>query len=138
MQTISSFQGIAFRPGWHHLDARSLASEVIRPFLLRSPPSIFSSMVCNTAAVQQAFGTKFHPKNPRKVPNWMQFQRVIDNFIKTASVRPLVPAGLPTTPDHSVQQVKDFFQQNPKAHIREEGPGWGSLMGRFEGFQGKF
>ena len=42
----------------------------------------------STAAVRRAFGTKFHQKNPRKVPNWVQFQRVIDNFIKIASVRP--------------------------------------------------
>ena len=42
----------------------------------------------STAAVRRAFGTKFHPKNPRKVPQQDQFQRVSDNFIKTASVRP--------------------------------------------------
>ena len=39
----------------------------------------------STAAVRRAFGTKFHPKNPRKVPQQVQFQRVIDNFIKTAT-----------------------------------------------------
>ena len=44
VHTISSFQIIAFRPEWHHLDARCSASEVILPSLLRSPPSLFSSM----------------------------------------------------------------------------------------------
>ena len=57
----------------------------------------------STAAVRRAFGTKFHPKNPRKVPQQVQLQRVIDNFIKTASVRPQVPAGPPPTSDQSVQ-----------------------------------
>ena len=28
----------------------------------------------STAAVRRAFGTKFHPKNPRKVPQQAQFQ----------------------------------------------------------------
>ena len=44
VHTISSFQIIAFRPEWHHLDARCSASEVILPSLLRSPTSLFSSM----------------------------------------------------------------------------------------------
>ena len=42
----------------------------------------------STAAVRRAFGIKFRPQNPRKVPQQVQFQRVIDNFIKTAPVRP--------------------------------------------------
>ena len=48
----------------------------------------------STAAVRGAFGTKFHPQNPRKVPQQDQFQRVIDNFIKTASLCPQAPAIL--------------------------------------------
>ena len=55
----------------------------------------------STAAVRRAFGTKFHPKNPRKVPQQVHFQRVIDNFIKTANVCPQVPAGALPTPDQS-------------------------------------
>ena len=48
----------------------------------------------STAGVRRVFGTKFHPKNQRKVSQQVQFQRVIDNFIKTASLCPQAPAIL--------------------------------------------
>ena len=66
-----------------------------------------------------AFGTKFLPKNPKKVPHQKQFQRVIARFLESAFVRPKVPVGLPPTPEESVQAVKNFFLTSPKAHIRE-------------------
>lgn len=69
-----------------------------------------------SAAVRRAFGTKFFPK---KNPQQVQFRRVIDRFLESASVRPMVPTGFAPTSDESVQQVRDFFLLNPKAHIRE-------------------
>ena len=72
-----------------------------------------------TAAVRRAFGTKFFPKNPRKVPKQMIFQRVIDRFLQSASVRPAIPAGAPPTSEDDLKKVKDFLEANPKAHIRE-------------------
>ena len=62
--TIFSFQKIDFWPGWHPLHARNSALEVILPSLLSDPPY---GELKSTAAVRRAFGTKFHPKNPRKV-----------------------------------------------------------------------
>ena len=44
----------------------------------------------------------------------MQFKRVIDCFEKSASVRPIVPAGCPSASEEDTQRVK-----NPKAHLRE-------------------
>ena len=87
--TIFSFQRIDFWAGWHPLHARNSALEVILPSLLSNPPSSFSSTESlSPLQLRRAFGTKFHPKNPRKVSQQVQFQRVIDNFIKTASLRP--------------------------------------------------
>ena len=82
------------------------------------------------AAVRRAFGTKFLPKNPRKVPHQKQFQRVIDRFLGSASVRPKVPLGLPPDPKESVQAVKDFFLTSPKAHIREAADRLGMSYGQ--------
>ena len=99
---IFSFQRIDFWPRWHPHHARNSALEVILPSLLSNPPSSFSSTESlSPLQLRRAFGTKFHPKNPRKVPQQVQFQRVIDNFIKTANVRPQVPAGALPTPDQS-------------------------------------
>ena len=49
--------------------------------------------VQNTSQVRRAFGTKFLPNNPRKVPKNVQFQRVIDRFQKTASPMSKVSKG---------------------------------------------
>ena len=73
----------------------------------------------NVALVRRAFGTKFYPRHPRMLPHRWQFKRVIDQFLNSASVRPRVSAGLPSTSEESVQEVKNFFVMNPKAHIRE-------------------
>ena len=71
------------------------------------------------ASVRRAFASKFHAKSPRKVPHKMAFKRVIDRFEASASVRPMVPAGLPPLSPDSIAQVRDFFSRNPKAHIRQ-------------------
>ena len=74
--------------------------------------------VKNTTLVRRFFRMKFFPKNPKQVPQNVKFQRVIDRFLRTASVRQSTPAGLPPTPAEDIQAVKDFFQRNPKAHLR--------------------
>ena len=51
----------------------------------------------NVELVRRAFGTKFYPQHPRVLLYRGQFKRVIDNFLKSASVRPTVPFGHPPT-----------------------------------------
>ena len=74
--------------------------------------------VQNTSQVRRAFGTKFLPNNPRKVPKNVQFQRVIDRFQKTASPMSKDSKGNKATSEEDIQAVREFFERNPKAHIR--------------------
>ena len=73
----------------------------------------------NITLVRRAFGTKFFPKKPYLLAKRFQFQRVIDRFLKTASASPNVHPGSNPTSQQSIQVVKDFFDRNPKAHIRQ-------------------
>ena len=86
----------------------------------------------NVTMVRRAFRAQFYPQNPRKVPQRLLFQRVIDRFLSSASVMPRVPKGLtPCTPE-DVQRVKDYFTVNPKNHIRsavtELGMSFGKIL----------
>ena len=80
----------------------------------------------HTAAVRRAFATKFYPKHPRKVPSQNVFQRVIQRFLASASVRPSISAGPTLMSEEKVQRVRELFEKNPKAHIREavNEPSW--------------
>ena len=49
----------------------------------------------------------------------IQFQRVIDLFLETSLACPKVHLGHAPTSQQSIQEVKEFFVRNPKAHIRQ-------------------
>ena len=69
---------------------------------------------------QRAFRLKFHPKNPREVPNYMAFKRLVERFESSGGqTRPKSPPGLVTTSEESILLVKNFFTENKEAHIRE-------------------
>ena len=40
-------------------------------------------------AVRRAFRTIFYPTNPKAVPNLKVFQRIVDRFVKSGSIKPL-------------------------------------------------
>ena len=47
----------------------------------------------HTTSVRRAFATKFHPKCPRKVPQLVQFERLLKRFEKTGAVHHTAPPG---------------------------------------------
>ena len=67
--------------------------------------------------VKRSFGTRFFPKNPRKVPHHYQFHRLVDRFLKTGSVNQQPPPG-PKLITADINRVKDYFNMNPRAHLR--------------------
>ena len=74
--------------------------------------------VNNIKLVQRAFRLKFHPKNPRKVPNYMAFKRLVERFESSGGqTRPMSPPGLVATSEEIILLVKNFFKENKEAHI---------------------
>ena len=67
--------------------------------------------------VKRSFETRFFPKNPRKVPHQKQFQRLVDRFLKTGSVNQQPPPG-PKLITADINRVKDYFNMNPRTHLR--------------------
>ena len=67
--TIFSIKIIDFWPGWHPLNSRNSALEVILPSLLSNPPSSFSSteslspLLCETGFMDQV-----SPQEPKESP----------------------------------------------------------------------
>ena len=74
--------------------------------------------VGSISQVKRAFGTRFHPKHPRNAPSFCQIQRVVDRFLTTGSVNPSSPPGLPPTLEGDITRVKNYFDRNPRAHLR--------------------
>ena len=71
------------------------------------------------SAARRAFGTKFYfLKQSRKVPCQMHFQRAIDRWMETVSVRPMVCAGPPRI-SQECSRSQRFFLLNPEAQFRE-------------------
>ena len=67
----------------------------------------------HTTFVRRAFATKFHPKCPRKVPQLVQFERLLKRFEKTDDVHHTAPPGKAST--LSVVDVREYFFDHPRA-----------------------
>ena len=80
---VSAHQKFRFRKDSHFSVEQSL-------FIILN----YGELKC-TAAVKRSFGTNIYRKNPRKILNHKAFQRVIDRFLASASVRTAVPPSLP-------------------------------------------
>ena len=105
------------------------------PFTKNQIPWIIYKMgeVNNIKLVQRAFRLKFHPKNPRKVPNYMAFKRLVERFESSGGqTRPMSPPGLVATSEESILLVKNFFKENKEAHIREASRSGGCKMGQLD------
>ena len=68
--------------------------------------------------VRRAFRLHFFRDSNRNVPNLLAFNRLIQRFKVTASVRPAKTPGRAPPPPDEVQKVEQFFTEHPKAHIR--------------------
>ena len=137
VQTILSFQRITIWPGWHQFHASFRSDST-----LSADESNFIIIMDgewelkSTAAVRRAFGTKFHPRTPKKIPNgpvpevyWQLHQECLS--------APL-GSGLPPTPDLSIQQVKDVSCWIQMLTPGSQWTGWGWVMGRCGEFWGRF
>lgn len=84
--------------------------------------------------VRRAFRQKFFPRNPRGVPPLLSFQRLVKRFQETGATRPVVPPGRgPTTTSDKevhVEKVKSFFNEHPKAHVRQASEQLGMSYGK--------
>ena len=71
--------------------------------------------------VKRVFRLRLYPKNPRAVPTYMAFQRVVNKFGSCGDVGDPKPERLRRNfvPEEDVRAVEDFFRRNEKAHIRE-------------------
>ena len=74
----------------------------------------------NVKEVQRAFRLEFCPKNPRSVPNYMAFKRLLDRFEASGGhTRPASPQGPEPTKQEDITLVKEFFMNHKQAHLRE-------------------
>ena len=73
----------------------------------------------NIDKVKKAFGTKFCKNNPRRVPNYMAFKRIIERFRDTGHTRPRTPPGPVQTRSGDIARVKHYFENNSMKHLRE-------------------
>ena len=73
----------------------------------------------NIDKVKKAFGTKFYKKNPRRIPNYNAFKRIIERFRDTGHTRPRTPPGPVQTRSDDIARVKQYFESNTMKHLRE-------------------
>ena len=69
--------------------------------------------------IRRAFRNEYHPKSPSKVPQISAFTRVLKRLHQNGSSLTRTPKGRPPTDLNQIQNVKQFFEENPEAHIRE-------------------
>ena len=73
----------------------------------------------NIDKVKKAFGTKFYKKNPRNVPNYNAFKRIIERFRDTGHTKPKTPPGPVKTRSGDIARFKQYFKNNNMKHLRE-------------------
>ena len=69
--------------------------------------------------VKRVFRLRFYPKNPRAVPTYMAFQRVVNKFGSCGDVGDPKPERLHRhfVPVEDVRAVEDFFKKNEKDEV---------------------
>ena len=69
--------------------------------------------------VRRAFRKQFYPSHPKKVPGRWAFERLLERFKDTGSLKPEKPTGRRPITKEQVDEVEKFFKTNPDAHVRE-------------------
>ena len=71
--------------------------------------------------VRRAFRKEFAIQNNHHIPNDKQFKRVVEKFNGCGDVNDPKPKPKPDekVPSSDVQAIKDYFDSNEEAHLRE-------------------
>ena len=83
-------------------------------------------------SVRRAFRKEFKVSSPLLVPHPCQFKRVIEKFNSCGDIGDPKPKPKPggNIPPADVQAVKDFFDANKKAHLKEASLDLGMSVGK--------
>ena len=73
----------------------------------------------NLSDVRRAFRLEFFPKNPRGVPQLKAFERLVMRFETSRATRPLTSRRRTAGTAEEVERVKEFFEDQPNAHVRK-------------------
>ena len=69
--------------------------------------------------VRRAFRQQFCNSDPKKVPARLAFQRLLERFKNTGSLKPQQPSGRRPVTQEQIIKVEEFFAVHPDAHVRE-------------------